>query len=314
MALEVGVSLPVFLDRHGSAQPDIAGAARHAEDIGLDAAWSGDHLSTGAPFVDSTVALTAAATATERIRLGYGVMLIALRHPAWTAKQVGSLQLLSGNRLRLGVGVGGQWPDEWAAAGVPTAARGRRTDAIVALLPGLLAGEPTRLATEPGEPEVTLAPGVPMPPLWVGGMSEVALRRAVRIGAEGWLGSMVPPSVIPGVAGRLAGLAEEAEAEAAVPALGMIVFSELVPRGGTGRDAAVRYLTRSYGMPEDYARQVSVSGPPELLAERITGYAEAGVSHFVIATVGAGVRDQYDLVAEARAALDGVRPTGPGRV
>ncbi|HEU5108886.1 MAG TPA: LLM class flavin-dependent oxidoreductase, partial [Micromonosporaceae bacterium] len=217
------------------------------------------------------------------------------------AKQIGSLQLISGNRLRLGVGVGGQWPQEWVAAGVPTTGRGRRTDAILDYLPGLLAGEPTRLATEPEQPEVTLAPGVPVPPLWVGGMSEAALRRAVRIGAQGWLGSFVPPSVVPDVAGKLDALAGEAGTTA--PAVGMIVFGQLTAPGATPGDAAVRYLTKTYGMPRDYAEQVAVSGPPEQLAERMADYAAAGVSHFVIAAVHADVRGQYDLVATARAAL-----------
>jgi alkanesulfonate monooxygenase SsuD/methylene tetrahydromethanopterin reductase-like flavin-dependent oxidoreductase (luciferase family) len=301
MALEVGVSLPVFLDRNSSTTPDIGGAARHAEQAGLDAAWAGDHLSTGSPFVDSTVALAAAATATERIRLGYGVMLLAMRHPAWAAKQIGSLQLISGNRLRLGVGVGGQWPAEWAAAGIPTAGRGRRTDAILDCLPGLLAARPTRLVTEPDEPELTLEPAVPMPPLWVGGTSEAALRRAVRIGAEGWLGSFLPPSVVPEVAGKIEALAEDAEVPA--PALGMVVFGQFVPAGAPVGDAAVRYLTKIYGMPRDYAERVAVSGPPQLLVERMAEYAAAGIGHFVIATVGADVHAQYDLIAEARAAL-----------
>ena len=64
----------MFLARFGPTLPDLPGVARHAEDVGLDALWSGDHLSTGAPFLESTVALSAAAAVTERVRIGFGVM------------------------------------------------------------------------------------------------------------------------------------------------------------------------------------------------------------------------------------------------
>jgi alkanesulfonate monooxygenase SsuD/methylene tetrahydromethanopterin reductase-like flavin-dependent oxidoreductase (luciferase family) len=295
MALEIGVSLPVFLARSRSAPPDLPALSRHAEEIGLDAVWSGDHLTTGAPSVDSTVTLSAAAAATERIRIGFAVYLLALRQPAWAAKQIGSLQLLSANRLVLGVGVGGEWPQEWAAAGIPVAERGRRTDAMLEYLPRLLAGEPTRLRTEPGEPEVTLSPACPMPPVWVGGMSERAQRRAVRVGAEGWIGSMVTPDVLADHARRLAGLAEEAGKPA--PAIGMIVF--------TGGEAFVRYMTRTYGMSPERAEQLVVSSEPARLAERLRAYAAAGVSRFVVATSGVEVRTEYDRVAEAKALLPG---------
>ena len=102
--------------------PDVVAAARHAEDLGFESVWVVDQLvaGTGVPFLDSTVALAAAAAATSRIRLGYGVLILPLRPVAWAAKQAASLQHLSGDRLLLGVGVGGDRHDRsWAAAGVP---------------------------------------------------------------------------------------------------------------------------------------------------------------------------------------------------
>jgi len=300
VTLEIGVSLPVFLARLGSSAPDLAAVARHAEEVGLDAVWSGDHLTTNAPLIDSTVALSMAAAVTERITIGYAVMLLALRQPAWAAKQVASLQLVSGNRVVLGVGVGGQWPDEWRAAGVELRGRGRRTDAVLEALPGLFAGEPTRLATVPGEPEVTLAPAVPMPPVWVGGMSEPALRRAVRFG-QGWIGSLITPDALASHAGSLASIA--GAAGVAVPQVGVIVFATLSARGAASPDGFVGYLSKTYGLPPEYAAAVVVSGRPADLAERLDGYRAAGASRVIVATFGGDVRGQYDLVAQARSAL-----------
>jgi alkanesulfonate monooxygenase SsuD/methylene tetrahydromethanopterin reductase-like flavin-dependent oxidoreductase (luciferase family) len=77
---------------------DLSAVARHVEDAGLDGIFVGDHLAAAVPQADSILALTVAAAATTRIRLGFGVMVLALRHPAWAAKQLATLQQLSGGR------------------------------------------------------------------------------------------------------------------------------------------------------------------------------------------------------------------------
>src|SRR5262245_18356471 len=107
-------------ERQHQLDDDVA-AARHAEDLGIESAWAIDQLvaGTGVPFLDSTVALSAAAGATSTIRLAYGVMILALRPVVWAAKQVASLQTISGGRVLFGVGVGGDRHDlSWEAVGV----------------------------------------------------------------------------------------------------------------------------------------------------------------------------------------------------
>lgn len=117
--MRVGATLPLHASRASEEMPDLKRAARHAEQVGLDGVWAGDHLTTGFPILDSTVALTTAAAVTERIQVGYAVMLLALRQPAAAAKQIASLQHVSGNRLQLGVGVGDvATPGKWLGAGV----------------------------------------------------------------------------------------------------------------------------------------------------------------------------------------------------
>ncbi|MFB9297546.1 LLM class flavin-dependent oxidoreductase, partial [Kibdelosporangium philippinense] len=137
--LEIGVVLPsVAVQR--AENLDLAAAARHAEDVGLASVWHGDHLAVGAPTLDCTVALTVAATSTRRIKVGASVFVPAIRPLAWAAKQIASLQYVSQGRLILGIGSGGG-AKQWAAAGVPFAQRGQRTDTALRLLPRLLAGE-----------------------------------------------------------------------------------------------------------------------------------------------------------------------------
>jgi alkanesulfonate monooxygenase SsuD/methylene tetrahydromethanopterin reductase-like flavin-dependent oxidoreductase (luciferase family) len=303
MSLLIGTQLPVFVTRAGADIPDVGRLARHAEELGLDAVWAGDHLTGTAPLLDSTVALSAAAATTERIRVGYCVMLLALRQTAWAARQLGSLQYASGGRLLLGVGTGGM-PDDWEAAGVPSRGRGRRTDAMLEALPSLLGGKPTTLPMEPGRPVVTLQPAVPMPQVWIGGSSEAALRRTVEYG-QGWLPAMVSPSDLAKGAARLTELAGERGRPR--PLVGSLVFAGITDGRGTGgAEFVVEYLTSAYGMDRDHASAVAVGGPPEKVAERLAELAEAGAGNLVIVPFGADDPfTQYELIARARAALAG---------
>lgn len=158
MSLEIGVILPTSTpDPERPILGDVREAARYAESVGLDSVWSTDHLVASAPLLDSSVVLATAAAVTERITVGYNVMLLALRPVAWAAKQVNTLQLVSNNRVVLGVGTGNPAHGDagWRAAGVEYAERGRLTDEALAVLRDLIAGEPATVAEDV---EVTLSP------------------------------------------------------------------------------------------------------------------------------------------------------------
>ncbi|HYY17357.1 MAG TPA: LLM class flavin-dependent oxidoreductase, partial [Streptosporangiaceae bacterium] len=119
--MELGVIMPSMSRRDGRPG-DIPAAARHAEDLGFESAWVVDQLvaGTGVPVLDSLTSLAGAAAVTERIQLGVGVLIAPLRPVTWTAKQVATLQYLSGDRVLLGVGAGGdRHAASWDAAGVP---------------------------------------------------------------------------------------------------------------------------------------------------------------------------------------------------
>src|SRR5207237_146847 len=103
--------------------------AEAADAAGFDSLWASDHVAFHHPLLDVTVALSTFAAATERIRVGAGVMLLPLRPPALVAREFASLDYLSGGRVILGVGVGGEVPADFEAIGVPIRERGARTDA-----------------------------------------------------------------------------------------------------------------------------------------------------------------------------------------
>src|SRR6478672_7073582 len=84
----------------------IADYARRAEAAGFPGIWVGDSMGRGRPTLDPLASLAALATATEKVELGIAVLQVSLRHPIELAHRVMSVQALSGNRLRLGVGSG----------------------------------------------------------------------------------------------------------------------------------------------------------------------------------------------------------------
>jgi alkanesulfonate monooxygenase SsuD/methylene tetrahydromethanopterin reductase-like flavin-dependent oxidoreductase (luciferase family) len=281
-----------------SGRSPVREAARHAEDLGLDSVWVGDHLLTGRPVLESTITLATAAAVTDRVAVGLSVFVPAMRPLVWAAKQLATLQVVSGGRLIVGVGSGGPGPDDWEAAGVPAAERGRRTDLALERLPGLLAGEPTRLGPAPDAPVVTLAPAVPRPPIWVGGMSGRAIRRAAAHG-DAWFPSLIGPETVTAGAARLHELAEAAGRPAPTVAVG--ATSAL----GPAADAAsvARSLVGAYGLDPDMAMAIPLTGSPARAAERALAYAEAGANHLVVGASGPDWRSEYEQLAEVRRLL-----------
>lgn len=161
------------------------------------------------PYVDPWVAIPAMAAVTSRIRLYTSVLKLPIRHPLLVAKTVGSAAALSGDRVGLGVGL--SWiPEEFTWCHTDYATRGERADEAIQILRGLLAGgmfewhgkhyDFDRLQMSP-------APSKPVP-IYVGGHSEPALRRAARLG-DGWTAAMITRSETRRIIDRLRALRAE---------------------------------------------------------------------------------------------------------
>ncbi|GAA3474116.1 LLM class flavin-dependent oxidoreductase [Nonomuraea roseola] len=295
-SFEIGVILPgIAVQRRDGI--DLRAAALHAENAGLDGVWHGDHLAVGGPTLDAPIALAIAAAATTRIRIGTSVFVPAIRPVVWAAKQIATLQYVSGGRLVLGVGSGGG-PAQWAAAGVPYGERGRRTDTALELLPHLLTGEVTRLRDEEGEPAVELAPAVAIPPVWVGNASGAAIRRAARLG-DGWFPSLISPSEVAEGGKHLAELAAQHGRPAPVIAIGGAAALGSGP-GVPSRAEIAEGISGAYGRPLEDVIEIPLTGQPKEVAERLAVYREAGAEHAIIGISGGDWRAQVDLLAEAR--------------
>src|SRR5882757_7888943 len=268
--LKTAISLPT-MPTPGTEPMDVVRIARHVEQLGLESVWVAD-LQTGdgkVPSLEAVTTVAAIAGATERIGLGFGTLVLPLRPVPLLAAQLATLQHLSGDRLLLGIGVGG-FPDTpfWQALGVLGRERGRRTDDTLRLLPSLLAGKPT---TVDGV-ELTMLPAATMPPVLVGGNSDAAIRRTVAHG-DGWMPSLISPELL---ATRVPLLAVEGRPRPSVTVGGhMFVGSGSAVEAQ--RAAFVRLLVDLHGLPEAEAERVPMPGTSRsAIADHFAAYAAAG--------------------------------------
>jgi probable F420-dependent oxidoreductase len=281
--------------------------AELAESAGYDSIWAGDHLSFVNPILDVVVALSTFAAVTERVAVGAGVVLLPLRHPSVVAKEFASLDFLSGGRLVLGVGVGGEGGKDFESVGVPAAERGARTDEAMLALRELFSGPEASFAGRFFRFEgITIEPGSPRPagpPLWVGGRSGAAKRRAGRLG-DGWMPIWVSPERFAEGWAVVRESAREAarDPEALTPAV--VLPCRIDDDGERARRWVSEHLGRRYGMEveEHLVRRYCLAGTPEECAARVSAYVEAGARH-VIFNLCAG---PGDFLAQAERLLSEV--------
>ncbi len=285
-----GVLLPTFDPLRRGERLPVAESARLAERVGFDSVWAGDHLKCPAPVLDAATCLGVAATVTTDVQLGFSVMLLGMRPLAWAAKQIATLQLLSGNRLRLGVGVGGEFPQEYEAAEVPHARRGPRLDRALELLPEFLT-EGT---------EHSLQPTAPMPPVLVGGRSDRAVERAARFG-DAWLPMWISPETLAQRGERLAELA--ARHGRPTPGLSLLMLAHVDPDLDVSRAAADAHLRGQYGLGLDRVERWTALGEADRVAEVLGRYIAAGVSEILLLPLGARPLEQTERLAAVVASL-----------
>ncbi|WP_433755701.1 LLM class flavin-dependent oxidoreductase [Nocardia sp. CA-135398] len=288
----------------GPDQQSAAAEAAAAEAAGFDGVSTGEHLFFHGGMPNAFVLLAAAAGATTRVRLLSSLTVLPLYPAALAAKLATTLDQASGGRFDLGVGVGGEYPKEFVAAGVPVHERGRRTDEALEVLTRLWSGENTDF-----QGAYTTISGVRMqpppvqpggPPIWVGGRRPAAIRRAGRY-ADVWFPYMYSPEQF---AESLARVRDEAERNGRDPST---IRGAIHCWGGVDEDPArsraevIDMVSTTY--QQDFtglADRYLLHGTPERVRSRIVEYQDAGASELVFCPVGEGVR--RDRIVELFAA------------
>jgi len=250
--MRVGVHLPQIGRKAGPEA--IRRAAVQAEELDFDDVWTSEHIIVpkGAPyppspmFYDPVLTLTWAAAYTSKVGLGTSVLVLPMRHPLPLAKELATLQNLSQGRLILGAGVG--WLEaEFAALGVPFRERGRRMDEGIAMMRAVWGDDPVSFTARTIPAVIDDMRMLPQPerpiPIWIGGSSEAALKRATRL--DGWHGSRVSPEQARPIVERLRAARPGPE------------FAISVRYGWDGKDDGA-------------------------LAARLGGYRETGIGHVLV--------------------------------
>ena len=278
---------------------------RQAEALAYDSLWVTDHLAFHVPVTDAMGLLAFAAGVTERIMLGTAVYLLPLRPTIATAKAAASVDMLSGGRLTLGVGVGGEYAPEWEAAGVDRRTRGARADEAIPLLRRLWSEK--RVGHEGQHerfPELSVAPGPARdggPPVWVGGRSDAAMRRAGRLG-DGYISHMATPEHYARNLERIADAASEAGRAPLPFSTSAYFFTWIGDDDEQAAAACADELSRVYAMPfEGRVRKYCLVGTPDTIRVRLQQYVDAGLRHPIIAPL-------RDEAATIERFADEVRP------
>jgi alkanesulfonate monooxygenase SsuD/methylene tetrahydromethanopterin reductase-like flavin-dependent oxidoreductase (luciferase family) len=305
--IKLGVLLPIGQAQWGQGTDprDIVDFAKEAEDLGYSSLWVNDFLLT--PRIEALTMLAAAAPVTRHVTLGTATLLPVLRRPVQAAQTLASIDLLSGGRLVLAVGAG--FPGRFGLpqhelSQVPWERRFTRLDETVALwrqlwTPGGATSFHGEVLHFDALPPMTPAFRPGGPPVWLGGGSASALRRAGR-SYDGWLPYPPEPAAY---AEGLAAIREAAgsagrPAVAITPAL--FVSVAITDTVRSGRRLLEEFSRASYGMPVGQLEtiQALAAGPPEHVATRLRDYAEAGARHFVCRIATTSLPTQREQLTE----------------
>lgn len=249
----------------------------------IDSLWLSERLSSPTPLPEPITTLAAVAARTRRLKFGPSVLTLPFRSPVVLAREIAMIDVLSEGRMLPAVGIGAEDERSFRAAGVPVRERARRADEAIAIMRACWTGEAVTFAGQFWQLDsITVRPRpVQQPmPLWIGGNSAAAARRAGRLG-DGWIPSFITPEQLrEGIQTTL----EQAEAsgrEVPIDHFGAVVYYCLDPDPSAARATATPYIPPGRADAPTLER-CTAFGPPGLVRERLEAYVAAGGSKFVL--------------------------------
>ena len=288
--------------------------ASWAEEAGLDSVWVGDSL-TAKPRLEAMTTLAAIAARTSRVRLGTAVMLMALRHPVLLAQMAGTVDLIAGGRLQLGVGIGGAFnamqQAEWRNAGVDQRTRAGRLEEMLQVIRGLNTGQPYRfdgrhfrLDDVVMEPTPAQPGGVPvyLGVHWhgrgdgQGAQRERQARRAARL-ADGIISISATPDEFVELTDTVRGYCAEYDRSPDAMSAVMYLTVNLDEDTARAEAEAEDWLLGYYGA-NIWGDRWGPFGDAGRVRERIHAYAGAGADQIVVRFASYRQEEQMQLFLE----------------
>ncbi len=283
MTVHFGITLP---DVWG----DITTQACEIESLGYDYLAVEEHFMKGDPPTPTPLALpllAVAAGATESLKLLTSVILTPFYHPTLLAKLAGTIDIASGGRLTLGVGIGGEYPAEFEANEVNIKERGSRTNEVLELLRLLWTEKDVKYLGKHFQLDhVTLLPRTvqtPHPPIWVGGRQEAAMKRAARFG-DGWFPYFFNPERYTHSRNKILGFAEGFGKDMRNFQWGASIFISIQEDKPSAIKSAAEQMSNQFTDSGDFTRVAEkyvAAGTPDECAESILRYYKSGARYLI---------------------------------
>ncbi|HVN28263.1 MAG TPA: LLM class flavin-dependent oxidoreductase [Candidatus Binataceae bacterium] len=276
--IEFGATLP--------AAKGIPEFARKAEALGYDYLGTGEHMMFHGPVSNSIISLSVAAGVTTKIKLMSTVVLLPLYNPMVLAKLTSILDVASNGRYHMGIGIGGEFPKEFEACGVPVNQRGSRSNEALEVITKLWTEQNVNFDGRYSKfTGVTLAPHPvqkPHPPIWVAGRKEPAMLRAAKY-AQGWLPYMYTPEMLAESVEKIKKFGVEAGRDMSNFHNGLFIFASIYPDREQAREQAAKALGRNYA--QDFSKiagRYALWGNPDDCRKRLKEYVDAGARTVMI--------------------------------
>ncbi len=291
---------------------NVAELAQQIEALGFDIIGCGEHVSFHGETANGFVSLSVAAGVTKHIRLMSAITLVPLYPAALLAKLGAALDVASGGRYTMGVGVGGEFPNEFEACGVPVKQRGSRTDDALEVLTRVWSetdvtyeGRYTTLKNFSLKP---LPIQKPRPPIYVSGRSDAAMRRAAKY-ADGWIPYMYTPEHLAESIEKIKAYGAEEGRDMSDFTFGMYIFSAVHEDNDTGVKYAADRLSIQYA--QDFSQLVhkyALAGDPAACQARLQEYVDAGAGMVFVSSACPGDYIDRNLEMLAKDVIPAFRP------
>ncbi|MGI9486684.1 MAG: LLM class flavin-dependent oxidoreductase [Geminicoccaceae bacterium] len=260
------------------------------EGHGFDILTTGEHILFFRPILDTVTVLSYAAAVTKKIKLLPSTLILPLRHPTMMAKELISIDILSKGRLIASVGIGGDYPREFEACGVPMTERGRRANEGIEIIKGYWSGERFDYDGKIFQlKDVDMLPGPFQkggPPLWVCGRSDPAMKRAAKYG-DGWQPYMYTAAQLASSVDKINGFAGDIGRDLPADfAYTTFMYVSMHDDVDEARNRAIEQLSYRFNMPfEKIVDKYCAYGPRDKVISELQSYVDAGANHLIIALV-----------------------------
>ena len=269
------------------------------EALDIDSIWLSDRVAGREDLLEPITFMAFMASRMRNMMFGTSVLVLPVRQPVILAKQLATLDLLSGGRLLPAIGIGPPTSDDFRATGIEQAGRGRRTDEAIRLMKRLwtedsvtFEGEYYSIQDISVTPKPAQAGG---PPIWIGGRSRAAYKRAGTLG-DGWLSSSITVEETREGVKAIKGYAAEANREIPDDHFGIYLPFLFTDDPDRDLDIARPFL---HGRPDVPDSAISAVGNPDEVRARVQEYIDEGATKFVMrpACPGSMWFDQLETLA-----------------